>query len=227
MRIKRICKKIKQLYLPFALIVFVIAMRDASADDFNYEGPYARLMGGLNLVPNSDLDGSNPETLPSGEVSLAAGTIVGLGGGYRFNKNFGAELEYTYRSNEIDKVSGPGGTTIADGGDLASVAIMANSLYHFDLAESWLPYIGFGLGVLQEIDSDIQLTAVDSQTDLEDQVFGWQVLAGAEIPIDNRWRLYGEGRFLSAPTSKLSNTNGAYSVDYNNASLIFGVGYRF
>lgn len=203
------------------------ATRQACADNPDYQGPYARLMGGLNFALDSDFDGSSPESFPSGEARLDTGSIVGLAAGYRFNRNFAADLDYAYRSNDIDKIEGTGGATIADGGDLASVAIMANGYYYFDFAESWSPYIGLGLGFLQEIDSDVQLTGVDSQKDLEDQVFAWQAMIGAEVPIDQNWRFYGEGRFMSAPSPDLSNSNGSYSVDYNNLSLIFGIGYQF
>lgn len=199
----------------------------ASADNTDYQGPYARLIGGLNFALDSDYDGSNANTFPSGEASLATGSMVGMGGGYRFNRNFAAELEYAYRSNDIDKVKGAGGATIADGGDLASVAIMANGYYYFDVAESWSPYIGLGMGFLQEVDSDVQLVGRTSQKDLEDQVFAWQAMVGAEVPIDEGWRFYGEGRFMSAPSPDLSNSNGSYSVDYNNLSLLFGIGYQF
>jgi opacity protein-like surface antigen len=150
-----------------------------------------------------------------------------MGGGYRFDRNFAAELEYIYRSNDIGKITDSRGVTIADGGDLASVAIMANGYYHFDFAESWSPYVGLGAGFLQEIDSDVRLVGVSAQKDLEDQVFGWQAMVGVEVPIDESWRLYGEGRLMSAPSPELANTNGSYSVDYNNASLIFGIGYTF
>ncbi len=107
------------------------------------------------------------------------------------------------------------------------MAIMANGYYYFDFAEKWSPYIGLGMGFLQEIDSDVELTGVNSQKDLEDQVFAWQAMVGAEVPIDESWRFYGEGRFMSAPSPDLSNSNGSYSVDYNNLSLIFGIGYQF
>ena len=199
----------------------------ASAQETDYQGPYVRLMGGLNFALDSDFDGSSPDSFPSGEASLDMGSVVGLAAGYRFNRNFAADLDYAYRSNDIDTIKGRGGTPIADGGDLASVAIMANGYYYFDVSETWSPYIGLGLGFLQEIDSDVQLTGVNSQTDLEDEVFAWQAMVGAELPIDQKWRLYGEGRFMAAPSPELSNSNGSYSVDYNNLSLIVGVGYQF
>lgn len=210
-----------------ALMILCGIAGQASADNMDYQGPYARLLGGLNFALDSDFDGSTPNSFPSGEASLDTGAVVGLTAGYRFNRNFAADLEYAYRSNDIDKIKGTGGAIIADGGDLASVAIIANGYYYFDFAETWSPYIGLGLGFLQEIDSDVELTGANSQKDLEDQVFAWQAMLGAEVPIDQNWRFYGEGRFMSAPSPDLSNSNGAYSVDYNNLSLIFGIGYQF
>ncbi|MFO0417651.1 MAG: outer membrane protein [Pseudomonadota bacterium] len=208
------------------LSVFGTTQR-ASADNTDYQGPYARLIGGLNFALDSDFDGSSSAAFPSGDASLDTGALVGLAGGYRFNRNFAADLEYVYRSNDIDKIEGSAGATIADGGDLASVAIMASGYYYLDVADNWSPYFGLGLGFLQEIDSDLELVGINDQKDLEDQVFAWQVMAGAEIPVDEHWRFYGEGRFMSAPSVDLSNGNGSYSVDYNNLSLIVGIGYQF
>lgn len=210
-----------------ALVCVCGVMQPASADTADYQGPYARLMGGLNFLPDSDFDGSSPDLFPSGEARFDTGTVVGLAAGYRFNRNFATDIDYLYRSNDIDTIKGTGGASVADGGDLASVAIMANGYYYFDFAESWSPYLGVGMGFLQEIDSDVQLTGLKSQKDLEDQVFAWQAIAGAEVPIDANWRFYGEGRFMSAPSPDLSNSNGSYSVDYNNLSLIVGIGYQF
>ncbi len=197
------------------------------ADTVDYQGPFVKLQGGLNFTLDTDFDGNSSGTFPSGDASLAAGGLVGLAGGYRFNRNFAADLEYVYRSNDIDSIEGDGGVRVADGGDLASVAIMANGQYYFDIAETWSPYIGLGVGFLQEIDSDVELVGISDQKDLEDQLFAWQAILGAEVPLDERWRLYGEGRFMSAPGPNLGNGNGSYSVDYNNLSLVFGIGYQF
>jgi opacity protein-like surface antigen len=202
-------------------------VREATADNVDYQGPYVRLMGGLNFALDSDFDGSDTGSFPSGEARLDTGSVVGLAAGYRFNRNFGADLDYFYRSNDIDAIKGAEGGNIANGGDLASVAIMANGYYYLDYAETWSPYLGLGAGFLQEIDSDVQLLGVESQKDLEDQVFAWQAIVGAEVPLDTSWRVYGEGRFMSAPSADLSNSSGSYSVDYNNLSLMFGIGYQF
>lgn len=210
-----------------ALVIVLGFSGPAWAEDVDYNGPYAKLLGGLNFALDSDYKGGGSSSFPSGEAKLDMGSVVGLAGGYRFSREFAAELEYAYRSNDIDKIKGPGGASIANGGDLASVAIMANGYYFLDVAETWSPYVGAGLGFLQEVDSDVKLVGLQEQTDLEDQVFAWQVMVGAEAPIDQNWRLYGEGRFMSAPSPDLSNSNGSYSVDYNNLSLIVGIGYQF
>jgi len=199
----------------------------ASADDTDYAGPYAKLVGGLNLTLDSNFDGSPQNSFPSGEANLDSGFITGLSGGYRFSRNFAAELDYAYRSNDIGELKGSGGNTLADGRDLASVAIMANGYYFLDISECWSPYVGLGMGFLQEIDSDVQLRNLPAQSDLEDQVFAWQAMIGVEVPLDSSWRIYGEGRFMSAPSPKLSNDRGSYSVDYDNISLLLGVGYQF
>ncbi|MFM1847290.1 MAG: hypothetical protein RL417_764 [Pseudomonadota bacterium] len=209
------------------LLTLVGTAGQAVADNIEYEGPVVKLHGGLNFTLDSDFDGSSSASFPSGNASLATGAIVGMAAGYRFSRNFSADLEYAYRSNDIDKIEDPAGARVADGGDLASVAIMANGYYYFDFASNWSPYVGLGLGFLQEIDSDVELVGISDQKDLEDQVFAWQAIIGAEVPLNESWRLYGEGRFMSASDPDLSNDNGSYSVDYENLSLLVGVGYQF
>jgi opacity protein-like surface antigen len=199
----------------------------AFADDTDYQGTFLKLMGGLNFALDSDFDGSNSSSFPSGEANLDTGQIMGIAGGYRFNRNIAAELEYTYRSNDIDKVKNSSGATFIDSGDLASVAIMANGYYYFDIAKSWSQYLGLGIGYLQEIDGDLEFVNGNNQGDLEDEAFGWQAMLGAEVPLNDSWRFYGEGRFMSAPGTELSNSRGSYDVDYENLSLIVGIGYQF
>lgn len=220
-------KKMVRFGCLLGLVAVVGVTGHTVAEEIDYEGPFLKLNGGLNFALDSDFKGSSSELFPSGEATLGGGTAMGLSGGYRFNRNFAGELEYTYRSNDIDKIKSSGGSQIADGGDLASVAIMANGYYYLDYCDSWSPYVGLGVGFLQEIDSDIQMVGISDQKDLEDSLFAWQAAVGAEVPLDERWRFYGEGRFLSAPGAELSNGKGSYKLDYNNLSLMIGIGYQF
>lgn len=196
------------------------------SEEINTSGPLLKVFGGVNLARDSDFNGSN-QAFPSGEANLDTGTIVGFAGGYKFNKNFSAELEYSYRSNDLDSLKSTSGVDIAKNGDLASVAIMANGYYHLDFGDGWSPYIGLGIGFLQEIDSDVRYLDSSSQRDLEDEVFAWQAMIGAEVPIDQKWKLFGEGRFMSASSPEISNSNGSYDINYENFSLLLGVTFQF
>jgi opacity protein-like surface antigen len=217
--------KTMSIYTLFVLSAF-LPFKQALSEDIDYNGPFVKLLAGVNSAMDSDFNGSSSQSFPSGEASLDAGPVYGMAGGYRFGRNFATEIEYVFRSNDIDKITGMGGEKIADG-DLASVAIMANGYYYFDFAKNWSPYIGIGIGYLQEIDSDVKMLGKSDQTDLEDQVFAWQAMVGAEVPLDESWRFYGEGRFMTAPGPELNNSNGSYDIDYENISLIVGIGYQF
>ena len=227
MSIQNGLKRVMRLGCVAAILTIFGVFGQAFADNTDYQGPIVKLQGGLNFALDSDFDGSSSSSFPSGNASLETGAIVGMAGGYRFNRNFAADLEYSYRRNDIDKIEGTGRAIIADGGDLASVAIIANGYYYFDFSDTWSPYLGLGVGFLQEIDSDVELVGISDQKDLEDQLFAWQAMVGAEVPLDESWRFYGEGRFMSAPGADLSNGNGSYSLNYNNLALIVGIGYQF
>lgn len=224
-----IARLLKSTTLGFvsASLVVLLPTRQALSENLNEMGPFIKLHGGLNLALDTDFDGSSSGSFPSGDANLKAGSIVGIAGGYKFSRNFSLELEYAYRSNDIDSIDGPSGTRLADGGDLASVAIMTNAYYYFDVAESWSPYIGVGVGLAQEIDSDVRLTQVSDQRDLEDEGFAWQLILGAEVALDTNWRIFGEGRYFTAPSPEITNRNGSYEIDYENVNLLVGVGYQF
>jgi len=84
MRIRRGFTKLVYLSWSAALLCVVGFAGRASADSTDYEGIYAKLIGGLNFALDSDFDGSGPDAFPSGEAALDTGATVGLGVGYRF-----------------------------------------------------------------------------------------------------------------------------------------------
>lgn len=187
---------------------------------------YLKAFGGINLLRNTDLESTGSSQLPEGKASYDSGIDVGLALGYKLIDEIGVEIEYSYRSNDIKKISNESGT-FARSGDLASVAIMGNLLYYPQISKSVIPYIGAGIGFLQEIDADISLSSGENIKDLEDSVLALQLIAGIEIPIFSSLSIIGEGRYLASPNPELSNRNQAYDLDYNSFSTNVGVKYSF
>ncbi len=215
------------IYLTFVACFPAFATPESSnSADMRATGPYVKLLGGVNFTLDSDFQGSGSGNFPSGSAEFEAGLLTGLGAGYRFSRGFAAELEYMYRSNDISSIR-QGGATLASKGDLASVAIMANVFYFPEIGQAWRPYFGAGIGFLQEIDSDVSFSDGSMVEDLEDETFAWQAMLGVEVPLSPEWFLLVEGRYLSAPSPSLSNSNGGYDIDYDNASVLLGVGYQF
>lgn len=205
--------------LVVSALVLAVSNLEAQEEESSFS---VKLYAGLNQAMDADLEGSSELLFPSGEASFDAGFVTGLALVYRPVTNFEAEIEYAYRTNDIDSISGVGQAS----GDLASVAIMANGYYLLQNETDWVPYVGLGFGLLQEIDADMVLDDTP-QTDLEDRSIAWQAMVGTKYQIASSWDLLGEVRYFSAPGPELENGSGSYDLDYDNLSLNLGVAFNF
>jgi opacity protein-like surface antigen len=227
MKIRRTMKLIYLSAICINLGLAKISLAEESGNAEKKDGSvYVKAFGGLNFLRNADLESGGSSPLPEGEASFDAGLNVGLAVGYNLLEELALELEYSYRNNDIDKIKGQSGN-FAKSGDLASVAIMANVLYSPNVSKSFSPYIGGGVGILQEIDSDVEFTNNDSVRDLEDSTIALQLIAGVEVPIADSLAVFGEGRYLGAPGPELSNNSQSYDFDYNSFSANLGLKYTF
>jgi len=199
---------------------------DTESKEVSNKDFYVKAFGGLNFLRDAELESSGTSPLPEGDASFDNGMNVGLAVGYKLIEELAFELEYSYRSNDINKIKNESGN-FATSGDLASVAIMANALYYPKLSKSFFPYFGGGIGFLQEIDSDVKFSNNQDVTDLEDSTLALQLIAGIEIPILESVTVFGEGRYLAAPGPDLSNGNQGYDLDYNSFSTNVGLKYSF
>lgn len=196
-------------YLIFTLLIVCNALG---------EDLYAKIYGGVNFLRDSEFEGS--DFLGRVDNSFDSGQIYGASLGYELSNSWGLELDYAWRSNEIKSNS------IVKEGDYASVAILVNGIYTFDL-QSFKPYLGVGAGFLQEIDADIDLKDGRSFEDFEDSSFAWQALAGVRYELSEAWNVFGEARYLDGPSVKMSKSDNSIKADYQNTSLLFGVSYNF
>ncbi|MBR0651854.1 OmpA family protein [Roseomonas terrae] len=204
----------------------------------------------LNFLQDSDV------TLGAGLAGSAAtlgmgnsGTVkynLGYGGalavGYGFGNGLRAELEGSYRYNEVDSISGFGG-----GGSFGQIrgsqrtyGMMANVLYEFDVSPRFRPYLGAGVGWMwtewHAVRGTNSIARIGS--DDTDSSFAYQLIAGFAVPISQRWALTLDYRFLQVVDPELDGlaarvaapngvSRGSMSTDSFNHSVMFGVRYAF
>jgi opacity protein-like surface antigen len=114
----------------------------------------------------------------------------GFGGdiGFRYGNGWAAEVEWNYRRHDLKSLRKVGMTLVSDG-DFASNILFINGLRRFPSASGgWTPYIGAGVGWVQEIDFDLKSGGTDRAWSKQGK-FGVQLIAGAEIPVTKDWRL--------------------------------------
>ena len=131
------------------------------------------------------------------------------------------ELDYSYRSNDLDSVNL---SALQLNGDLESVGILANLVYYPAFGDLLSPYFGVGLGALQEIDASISINE-NQFGNFDGSTFAWQAFLGLNISALDNLSVFSELRFFSGPGPELSNDLGSIDLDYNNVSLIFGLNF--
>lgn len=159
-------------------------------------------------------------------------TGFGFGGdiGFRYGNGWAAEVEWNYRRHDLKSLSGSNPTV--NDGDFASSILFINGLRRFPSASGgWTPYIGAGIGWVQEIDFDLNSGGTDRGWSKQGKI-GLQLIAGAEIPMTKDWRLTADVRMLRLGSIELPAETGAATgrlskPDYNPISVQVGIRRMF
>ncbi len=213
--------------LKMTLLAAASAMMFAPAANA-YEGIYGAIGAGLNYmgyendVSNDAATSPGPFTFDSSaDMDLGIGVYAALG--YDYEGPFRAELEFSYRSNDIDQIDPDGAgfsgwTAGSISGDYTTMAIMGNLLYDIENSSAFTPYLGVGLGV-GFVDPDVAGTVAagaptaplsisygDTQTAL-----AYQGLAGVAVGL-------AEGLTLDLSYRYFSTTKQAHSATLNGVA---------
>lgn len=156
-------------------------------------------------------------------LDLDTGAILGGAVGYDYaNSPWSAEIEFTYRTADASPAA-----SVGTGGDFASTALMLNGFYTFDGTGAFTPYVGLGLGVLSEVDFDVDTGAAAGEYN-DTGPFAVQAMLGARYAVSARVSLYGELRYLSAGSQTLEGPAGStLEVDYDSFDALFGLSLQF
>lgn len=184
---------------------------------------YVGLHGGANFVQDNDLDNDGGV---SAQAELDPGFVVGGVAGYRVGIRDGLSVdlegEFSYRLNDIDKISAAGFSTAA-GGEVQSFLWMANAWLNWEIDGSgFVPYIGGGFGGVHIDMNDAQAAGInlDSQSDF---VIGGQLGGGLGYQIGAHLVVSLNYRFLITEDAQFET----FDVEYQNHAVMLGIKYLF
>lgn len=163
----------------------------------------------------------------SGQANYDSGFATGLGVGYDYGNGFRSELDYEYRTNEYSSVSLVNGSTLT-GGDFSSAILYLNGYYFFNSPNrSWSPFVGAGLGWVQEIDFDAGTgSASASYSQSGDWAYQW--MAGVEYVLSSDWRFQVQFNQVSISGLKLNEEGGDGRItDADYRAWGFGASFMY
>lgn len=184
------------------------------------QGPYISLGAGYVIPEDSDLDGTGGAG--DADVRFEDGWAAMIAGGYAWGNGLRTELEFSYRDNDVDRVT-PG---VGGSGSINALAGMANVLYDFDFGIGLKPYLGAGLGFAR-VEAENIGNASGVFTDDGDTSWAWQGIAGASYGVTDNVDLTLDYRYFQAPDLKLNTGVGSYDTEYQNHTIMVGVRYTF
>ena len=146
-------------------------------------GSYATLYAGSsNLSSTTVTESRLLGPVLSGKASFGGGLGAGGAIGYRYGNGWSAEVEWNYRRHGLKSLRG-GLANAAYKGDFASNTLFINGLRRFPgAAGAWTPYIGAGLGWVQEIDLDIDAGGQERGFSKSGKL-GLQLIGGVAWPL--------------------------------------------
>lgn len=197
------------------------------------KGFYATIYAQHSRIGSSTIDESGALGSGSG-LRAAFGSGMGFGGdiGYRYGNGWAAEFEWNYRRHTLDALR-QGGTDLARDGDFASNILLINGVRRFATDGPWTPYLGVGIGWVQEIDIDLATGVSGAERSYsESGKAAFQLIAGVEYALSQHWSLTADMRWLRVGSVRLDNEVGnpggsAGPLKYNPFSAQVGVRYSF
>lgn len=216
-----------------APVLCAVLLPAAASAQVEPRGFYVTLYGQYSNLGSSTLTETGPNGAGSGlRAEFGGGSGWGGDFGWRYGNGWAAEIEWNYRSHNLDSLS-KAGLNLASDGDFASNTFLLNGLRRFPTGGAWTPYIGAGLGWVQEIDIDIKpIGGGVERSYSKSGEFAFQLIAGAEYAITPNWRLTADARWLRVGSvtldNEVANSGGkAGPLDYNPFSVQVGIRYSF
>ena len=197
------------------------------------KGFYATIYGQHSRIGASNFTESGALGAGAGlRAEFSSG--IGFGGdiGYRYGNGWAAEFEWNYRRHSLDALR-QAGSNLARDGDFASNILLVNGLRRFNMSAGWTPYVGAGIGWVQEIDLDITPSNAGAERGYSaGSKTAVQLIGGVEYAFTQNWRLTADARWLRVGSVRLDNEAGnpggsANPLTYKPLSIQVGIRRSF
>jgi opacity protein-like surface antigen len=165
----------------------------------------------------------------NGKNQNGGGYTFGGALGYNYTNNVSVELAWDYTTNDA-KNRFSDGTNFNDG-DFSSNIFYVNGIYKFDpvLESKVRPYLGAGLGYVEEIDMDLKSGGVEKSYSKDGET-AYQLMAGASYPITKTIDFDAGIRYVRVDNVDLKDERGSgelRDVDYDPVLFTVGATYKF
>lgn len=204
-----------------------------------------------DVAATADFDAIASGTELDWTTELNNGLDLNLFAGYRFDNGIRLELQGFYNEASVDlhRDLAVGGTVIdgidsavltrgaadpanptvgavlsTDDGQIKNYGLFANALYDFQISETFVPYVGAGVGFTRQ-DVEYQPSGVDVVDDAKTR-FAYQAMAGVTYKLSPSFELFGQYTYRNMD-------RGDYDVNLLPATLgvkseqsLFNVGFR-
>ena len=179
------------------------------------------------------------------QAQPVTGLYVGAGVislGWGFGNGVRAEIEGSYRSNDVDSLTGFGlAAPVRSSGTAVSYGVMGNAIYDFDLGPTipLMPYIGLGAGYIIQEYNGVRAVSGANNVNVSDSQgrFAYQAIIGAAFQLDaiapglaltTEYRFMGtRGHEGDATAARPAAERGTAEWSNFNHSVLLGIRYAF
>ena len=210
-----------------ALVAATILALPIAAKAQPISGLYVGAGAGINIMQDENIKALHSDHDSGLHLETNVGA-VGVGSvGWGFGNGFRTEVEFDYRYNGFDSITGGGHTANVSGSE-QKFGPMVNVLYDFNnISPMFVPYVGLGAGY-QWANESLRVGPVGHIADTEGS-FAYQAIIGAALPIASvpGLALTAEYRFMGLAGDRNYDKLGFKLDDDYNHSILIGVRYAF
>lgn len=219
----------KKLLLASSALALLSGAQAAQAGDL-----YLSVFGGANFQSDSSAAIGVVTQTVEPDTGFVLGGAIGAPLD-NWSKGLRAELEVSYRRNDLGGFWTDGGESGQIEGNMSTFAILANVLYECDFGWKVKPHVGAGIG-WGHADADGAFVSYTSTFNMSESGFAWQLIAGFNYEATPGVNIGIDYHYFKGPEfscfddgggecgfSVVENNSGDAGLESENHSVLFKV----